>query len=217
MSFNMNFNKDFMNRFFRPVDNVVWDMMTGQIGVKNRSGILTVELGELNEDKTEALSPQVNINMFEQFGMAVPAFAQSVPVNTINLGDIIYSSNSNRVAGWVVKQSGKSYKLLKEDGTRSDWTPPKTNMLGFDSGVMVLRSLFTMLPNGQEGVSQMQNMLMPMMAMGMMGDGDSEDSFKDMMPLLLMSQMGMNGQGAGNTNMFANMMPMLMMSKMMGK
>jgi hypothetical protein len=217
MSFNMNFNKDFMNRFFRPVDNVVWDMMTGQIGVKNKSGILTVELGELNEEKTEALSPQVNINMFEQFGMAVPAFAQSVPVNTINLGDIIYSSNSNRVAGWVVKQSGKSYKLLKEDGTRSDWTPPKTNMLGFDSGVMVLRSLFTMLPNGQEGVGQMQNMLMPMMAMGMMGDDDGEDSFKDMMPLLLMSQMGMNGQGAGNTNMFANMMPMLMMSKMMGK
>lgn len=217
MSFNMNFNKDFMNRFFRPVDNVVWDMMTGQIGVKNKSGILTVELGELSEDKTEALAPQVNINMFDQFGMAVPAFAQSVPVNTINLGDIIYSANSNRVAGWVVKQSGKSYKLLKEDGTRSDWTPPKTNMLGFDSGVMVLRSLFTMLPNGQEGVGQMQNMLMPMMAMGMMGDDDGDDSFKEMMPLLLMSQMGMNGQGAGNNNMFANMMPMLMMSKMMGK
>lgn len=213
--FDMNFNKGFMDRFFRPVDNVVWDMMSGQIGVKNQSGILTVDLGELNEDKTEALSPQVSINMFDQFGMPVPAFAQSIPVNTINLGDIIYSSSSNNVAGWVVKKSEKSFKLLKQDGTRSDWTPPKVNMLGFDSGVMVLRSLFSMLPNGQEGVNQMQGMLMPMMAMGMMGEGD-DDGFKEMMPLLLMSQMGVNGMGANN-NMFANMMPMLMMSKMMGK
>lgn len=214
--FDFNMNRKFMNRFFRPVDTVVWDMLTGNIGMKNDNGILTCSLGELSEDGTEALSPEINVNLFDQFGMSVPAFAQSVPVNTISLGDIIYSSSSDNIIGWVVKVGSKSFKLLKQDGTRSDWTPPKVNMLGLDSGVMVLRSLFSMLPNGADGVNQMQSMLMPMMAMGMMGDGDSDGTdsseFKDMMGLMLMSQM----TGGGNNN-FASMMPMMFMMKQMGK
>ena len=95
--FDFNMNRKFMNRFFRPVDSVVWDMMSGNIGVKNDNGILTCSLGELSEDGTEAISPEINVNLFDQFGMSVPAFAQSVPVNTISLGDIIYSSSSDKI------------------------------------------------------------------------------------------------------------------------
>jgi hypothetical protein len=204
----MNMNKNFMDRMFRQVDGVVWDLMTGRIGFKRDGKIITLDLGELNEDKTEAPDAQVTENYFDDFGMAIPAFAQSIPPETITLGDIIYSGSN--IMGWVVKKNAKSYKLMKPDGTRSDWTPPKAQILGFDSGIMVLRSLMNMLPNGAEGLGTMQGMLMPMMAMGMM-DGDS-DGLKSFLPLILMSQTGATGP-AGSS--MANMLPMMMMMNMM--
>jgi hypothetical protein len=210
----MNFNNKFMERFFRPVDEVVWDMMSGKVGFKTKDGICSIDLGVVVD--TEAPDAQVSVNPFEDFGMAVPAFAQSVPVDSITLGDMIYSSSSNKVLGWVVKKNDKSFKLMKQDGTRSDWVPPKVQMIGFDSGVMVLRSLMNMLPGGASGLGQMQSMLMPMMAMGMMGDGDSGAmDMKSMMPMMLMSQMGMGGAAAPVGGGMASMMPMMMMMQMM--
>lgn len=210
-------NKKFMDRFFRAVDDVVWDMMSGRVGYQTKDGICSIDLGTISEDKKEAPEAQISINPFENFGMAVPAFAQSVPVTTISLGDMIFSSG--KVLGWIVKINEKSFKLLKQDGTRSDWSPPKVQMLGFDSGVMVLRSLLNMLPGGSGQLGQMQSMLMPMMAMGMLGEGEDGDSMMDMksmMPMILMSQMGLGGSDAGaSTGMMGNMMQMMMMSQMM--
>lgn len=213
---NMNMNKAFIDRFFRPVDNMVWDLMSGKIGFKTREGIITIELNELNEDKTDAANAQVSVNPFDDFGMEIPAFAQSVPVDSISLGDMIFSSSTNKVLGWVVKKNEKSLKLMKEDGTRSDWVPPKVNMLGFDSGVMVLRSLMNMLPGGSTGLSNMQASLMPMMAMGVLGEGSTGLDLTAMMPIMLMSQMGMGTIDSTSANPMANMMPMLMMMQMMG-
>lgn len=214
----MNFNKNLIDRFFRSVDSVVWDMMSGRVGFKTSEGIITIDLNDLNADKTEAPDAQIVINPFDQFGMEVPAFAQSIPADSISLGDMIFSSSSNKVLGWVVKKNEKSLKLLKADGTRSDWSPPKTQMLGFDSGVMVLRSLMNMLPGGESGLGQMQSSLLPMMAMGMMGDGDSDFDLKSIMPIMLMSQMGMPGTAGGTAspmNGMGNMMQTMMMMQMM--
>lgn len=202
----MDFNKNFIDRFFRPVDNVVWDLMTGKVGFQNGSSIITIDLGDLNDDKTEAPNAQPVENPFNDFGMAIPAFAQSIPLDNVNIGDMIYQNK--KVMGWIVKKRDKSFKVMKVDGTRSDWTPPKVQMLGFDSGVMVLRSLINMLPDGQAGLGNMQGMLMPMMAMGMAGG----DDMKSMLPLMLMSQTGAGGTAAN----MGNMLPMLMMMKMMG-
>lgn len=204
----MNFNKNFIDRFFRPVDNVVWDLMSGKVGFKNGKSIMTIDLGDLSDDKTEAEHAQVSENPFDDFGMAIPAFAQSVPVDNIALGDMIYSAG--RVMGWVVKKNAKSFKIMKPDGTRSDWVPPKVQMLGFDSGVMVLRSLMNMLPGGEAGLGSMQGMLMPMMAMGML-DGEG-DGMKSMLPMILMAQTGAGGTSAN----MSNMLPMMMMMQMMG-
>lgn len=215
----LDFNNKFIERFFRPVDNVVWDLMSGRVGHKGSDGIITIELGELSADKSEAEDPQVVVNPFDQFGMEIPAFAQSVAVEAINLGDMIFSNSNNRVLGWVVKKNDKSFKLMKQDGTRSDWRPPKVQMLGFDSGVMVLRSLLNMLPGGNSGLAGMQSMLMPMMAMGMMGDTeDSVFDLKSMLPMMLMSQMGlgMDGNQSSGAGGMGNMLPMMMMMKMLG-
>lgn len=213
--FNMNMNQNFMNRFFRQVDGLVWDMMTGSVGIKADDGILTLAIDKDNPEES-----QITLNLFDQFGAPLPAFAQSVPVDTISVGDLIYSSSSNKVLGWVVKKNEHSFRLMKKDGTVSQWNPPKVTMLGFDSGVMVLRSLMNMLPGGQSGLGQLQQSLLPMMACGMIGDGDMDS----MLPMMLMTMTGAGGISAGADgssapNPMNMMMPMMMagmMKKMMG-
>jgi hypothetical protein len=222
MNMNMNnISKKMMNQFFRQVDNVVWDMFTGRVGVQTADGIVTIE-GE-GEDA------QVAINLMDQFGMPVPAFAQNTPLQAVAVGDLIYQGNS--LKGWVtevvrsantvvpsavegeadtiVPGEVKRFKMMTPGGVSNTWTPPKVSMLGFDSGVMVLRSLMNMLPDGKAGLNNMQGMLMPMMMMG--GDMD----FEKIMPMMLMSQLGANGDGSDAMGM-QNMMPMMMMMGMMG-
>lgn len=202
--FNMsNVSSKMMDRFFRRVDNVVWDLMTGRVGIKGSEGITTLE--GTGDDA------QVVINMFDQFGMEVPAFAQNTPVDSLAPGDLIFNGKS--VLGWVIEKTDKgNLTVMSTNGTRHSWKPPKVSLLGFDSGVMVLRSLVNMLPGGTGGLGTMQGMLMPMLMMG----GDSLD-LDSMMPLLLMSQVG-TGDGSANplagANM-GNMMQMMMLMSMM--
>ena len=200
-----------MNRFFRRVDGMVWDLMTGKVGIRTEQGILTLE--------GEGAEAELVENMFDQFGIELPAFAQATKVEDIKLGDLIYGGRGLR--GWVVKLppktgKGKDFTLLKTDGTRGAWRPPKVKSLGIDlGGAMVLRSLMNTLPDG--GLGDMQNMLMPMMMMGGMGGGDGGGGMgfgdlEDMLPMLLMSQSGMMGDAGGG----GNMMQTMMMMKMMG-
>lgn len=202
-------NSSFMNRFFRPVDDMVWDMMSGRVGYQTDDGILTLEI-----DSDNAEQSQITLNPFDQFGVALPAFAQSIPVDSVGVGDLIYSSASSKVLGWVIKKTEKQFRIMKKDGTVSQWNPPKVQMLGFDSGVMVLRSLMNMMPGGQQGLGQLQASLMPMLAMGMLGDGEE---MSQMLPMLLMMQTGVGGvDTAAASGGMGNMMQMMMMSKMMG-
>jgi len=194
-----------MNRFFRKVDGLVWDLFTGRVGVKTPEGITTIEgTGD---------NAQLVINLFDEFGMAIPAFAQNTPLASVAVGDIIYQGNS--VKGWVIEALGESdnvkrFKLMTPSGTATTWTPPKVSMLGFDSGIMVVRSLMTMLPGGANGLTGMQGMLLPMLAMG----GDNVNLEK-LMPLMLFSQLGTDGKGADALG-GGNMMQMMMMISLMG-
>jgi len=205
---NMFNSSKLMDRFFKRVDDVVWDLMSGKVGIKTGEGIVTVE-GEGDE-------AQPVLNLFDQFGVAVPAFAQNTPTAAVNIGDLIYGAKG--VTGWVVEKNAKSFKILQANGTRTTFVPPKIAMFGFDSGVMVLRSLVNMLPGGNAGLGGMQGMLLPMMMMG----GENVD-LESIMPMILMMQMGAGNVVAadGTTapagmNGMANMLPMMMM-QMMGK
>lgn len=224
MSMNFPGADKFMNRLFRRADNVVWDLMSGKIGIRTSEGIAT-----LSEDG------RVHINLMDDFGLALPAFAQSTPVDQINVGDIIMTGKADAVRFVVdvieaapTKTRGKSvaatktttgtppavstdvvkkFRTITLDGQETTWLPPKTTVLGLDSGVMVLRSLVSLLPNGNQGLGQMQNMLMPLMMMGGTDDADMER----MMPMLLMSQTGAMGDSNGMGNMFQTMMMMKML------
>lgn len=195
-----------MSRMFRRADGVVWDLMTGKIGVQTDEGIATLE--GTGEDA------QVNLNLMDEFGMALPAFAQATPKNGVQVGDIIYRGARNNIA-WVISKTEAEkdgvitykFKLMKPNGETTSWNPPKVSLMGFESGVMVLRSLMTMLPGGQGDLSQMQGMLMPLMMMGGL-EGDAMDK---MMPLMLMQMMNGQGQGGGMGNMMQTMMLMSML------
>lgn len=199
-----------MDRFFRKVDSAVWDLMTGRIGIKTKDGIVTVE-GE-GEDAV------ISLNMLDQFGIGVPAFAQNTAKTDVRLGDMIFGASGP--LGWVTGINEKSFNLLKPDGTHTTWSPQKVQMFGFDSGVMVLRSLLNMLPGGSAGLAGFQGSMLPMLAM--MGGDDGDDSMlSQMMPMMLMSQMGMMGGAPADgsapaANPMAQMMPMMLMMKMMG-
>jgi hypothetical protein len=220
-TFNFPGANKFMDKMFRKADGVVWDLMTGQIGVQTSEGIVTL-IGE-------GENARVNINMMDEFGVALPAFAQSTPIDQIKVGDIIYKGKRDSiffVIGAIESKAKtatkttktatavaeapeiKKFRVMSLEGTEQVWTPPKATILGLDSGVMVLRSLMTMLPNGDKGLNQMQSMLMPMM---MMSGGDLGGDLDSMMPLMLMSQMG-----GGDAGGMGNMMQMMFMMKMMG-
>lgn len=197
------FGKAFMNRMFRQVNDVVWDMMSGKMGVSTKEGIMTL-------DDSDTENPCVSLNMFDAFGMGVPAFAQNTPIDQVKAGDLLVGSKE--IIGWVVSvnEGGKSFQMLKPSGTISKWVPPKVQMLGFDSGVMVVRSLLNLLPTGTGGLSQMQNMLQMMM---FAGDGDI--NFEKIMPMMLMSQMSAPAGADPAANPMAQMMPMMMFMNMM--
>lgn len=211
-----NLSEKMMGLQFSKVENAVWDLSSGKLGIKTADGIAT-----LNGIGDEA---EVEINMMEDFGMAIPAFAQAIPIDQVKVGDIIYSGNKLR--GWVVsinsrpatprvenpdgtvKSEAKSasirLRMMSPQGHINNWNPPKINLMGMGAGgVKVLRSLITMLPTGEAGLGNMQSML-PMLAMA---GGDLEE----MMPMLLMSQM--NGS-SGDSNSMLNTM---LMMKLMGK
>lgn len=199
-----------MDRFFKKVDSVVWDLFSGNLGIQTADGIST--LSGKGDDA------QIELNLMDQFGMAIPAYAQSTPLNSVTEGDIVFANG--KCKGWVtdvVKDAEdvpKRFKLMTPSGTTTTWTPPKVSMLGFDSGVMIVRSLINMLPGGNSGLGSMQSMLMPML---MMGGGDVD--MESIMPMMLFSQLGTGGHnpeaGAANTMMGGNMMQTMLMMQML--
>ena len=217
-----------ISNMFRKVENIVWDMTTNSIGMIQEDGIYTIAI---NEDDLECSA--ISINPFDQMSMRLPAFAMSTPVAAIEAGDMIINK-AGGLRGWVLQRKANgTFRIMTVNGSISTWNPPKIQMLGFDSGVMVVRSLMK-LAGGSQNVNQMQQMMQMMMMSGMMDDESDMDSI---MPMMLMGMMGGNnpfammtgqqpaadGENAqqanpmmGGMNMMS-MMPMMMMMKKMGK
>lgn len=195
-----------LDRFFRKVDGVVWDLMSGNLGVRTKDGIITFVPAEFEgdgEDRKETEPANVTINPLDEFGVEIPAFAQDTPVDSLKPGDLIIGSRE--ILGWIVATKGKSFEILKPSGTRSTWSPPKVKMLGFDSGgAMVVRSLMSTV-GGDEPLKGFQSNMLPLV---LMSSGGGEGALDDILPIMLMSQM--NGVGGGG-----NMMQTILMMKMM--
>lgn len=198
-----------VERMFKPVEGVVWDLMTGSVGIVRNGSVLTRgQLEYIDPDTKQEADFAINEQLFEAFSMPIPAYAQITQRAQVQLGDMVVLGNGN--IGWIKKINPKSYRILTASGTTTDWTPTKIQTMGIgasDDGIMVVRSLLQMGGNGADGsanLANLQSSLMPLMMMG----GDSA-AMQDMLPMMLM----MNVNGAGGN--MANMMPMMMMANMM--
>lgn len=193
------------DNMFRRADGVVWDVMSGKIGVVTEEGIATLE--GTGDDAV------ININMLDEFGVAVPAYAQSTQQADVKVGDIIMTGAGLGKISWVIERkesdAGVRYRTMKPTGDYGSWAPPKKTIMGFDTGVMVLRPLFSMVggATGTDGTNGLQGMQQSLMMMAMMGGNEaSAGSFDKIMPFLLM------GGGMGGAN---NPMQMMLMMQMM--
>lgn len=186
--------KNMMNRFFQRVDNVVYDLQTGGIGILNGDSSLTTlkKTGE-NYELTNA---PFNVSM------SIPAFAVRTELDKVKTGDMIISDRGP--IGYVIEKdtqvagvSNAAYKMLLTNGAIASTVIPVNTVFGKE-GVMVIQAL-NLFGNGEGGMDA----LLPLMLMGQ-GNGNTND----LLPLMLMGGMGKGTAGGMN--------PMMMMALMGG-
>ena len=193
-----------MSTMFAQVDNVKYDLATGQTGIITDGGLVTLGAdGALDQ------------NPMDFFSLELPAFAILTPAAEIKRGDIIVSGG--KAYGFILEPGlktsvplrGKAKAEVVSDpeadavtkgelstinvqGHVSRIRPRKVQMMGISDGLTVVRS-FTNLFGAPAAESVQAN---PMAAM---------------LPLMLMSK-----SGSGNGNQMEKMLPMMMMGGMGG-
>lgn len=191
----------FLDRMFRKVQGLVWDLTTGQVGLKDTNGIYTL----IQDGEGDTAAYGVSVNPFDSLGTALPAFATQTPIEQVDLGDIIVGERE--ILGWVIEKRDRSLKLLDKNGMTKNYTPPKVAIVGAN-GVLVVKNLFN-LAGGQQGMLGLQNNLLPLLALG------DDGSLDKLMPLILMQTMTQQpgAAAAPAANGFASMLPLLLLSK----
>ena len=191
-------SKRYMQRMMQPVQEAVWDMASGGLGIIGKDGsILTLDV----ISKDDGIFG-VSQNDFAMFAMPIPAFAQQISVDSVVVEDFVYANG--KPFGWVTKiiksDSGNYvFEILKPNGQQSRWTPPKIQSVMMSGvNVQVLRTMISMF-GGDGKLDNIKDMIMPMMMMG----GGNMDSISKMIPMMMMS---------GSTKMDPMMMFMLMQS-----
>lgn len=235
------FSQKFLNRMFRKIDGLKWDLQGGGVGVVTQDGSIAT-LISVHNPAVEAVPAadngttgsaaiaavaastdyNISVNPFEAFGISIPAFATQVPFAAIKEGDLIVGDRD--ILGWVVGKTGAALKLLDFKGMRKTYQPPKVAILGQD-GALVVQSLSGLF-GGDAGVGGFAGQILPLLAL----TGGSDDStLESILPLMLFSQMQTTNPAAaataatvgGNTAIaaspMASLMPMLLMSKLGGK
>ena len=194
-----------MKDLFRREENVYWDLTTGLVGIRTKDGIFT---GLEEEDGNIAIQQ----NVFEDFGMKLPAYSMKVKLSDVKVSDIVAGES---IVGFVEKVNESSLNIRKLNGQlTTGYRPPKVNVTIANGDVRVIRPLFSFgAQEGGEGNFLAGLQSNPILMMMMMNDNTSEKSFDKIMPLLLMG--GLNG-GQSPFGKDGNMLQMLLMLKMFG-
>lgn len=198
-----NSNSRFLDRFFKKVEGLVWDLSTGKLGVQGGDGIYTIDIQQPEGGRGE-VQAQVTVNPFDNFGIAIPAFATNTPLEQIEVGDLIVGQKE--VLGWVIKKNTASLVLLDTKGFQKQYNPPKVAVIN-QGGAMVVKNLTGLL--GGDGAQSFQSSLLPLLVMG----GDSGLDFEKLIPLMLFTQQGQGGAGAAG---LTSLLPLLMLGGGLG-
>lgn len=197
-----------LNRLFRKVEGVVWDLSSNSVGLQNSNGITTLTQTEVTTGgvgSTARVETQfgVSVNPFDAFGFPIPAFAQLTKLADINVGDLVIGDS--KALGWVIKVRDRSLELMDQTGLTKNYTPPKVAVLNQD-GALVVKSLSGLF--GEQGALGFSGAIMPLMLMGDSGLGNLDD----ILPLMLLTQ---QSAGANNANALSQALPTILMMKSM--
>jgi hypothetical protein len=198
-----NLQSKLMSRLFRQVGGVVWDLTSGKTGVRTNDGIATFSIVTTGEGKDKVEVPQVSINLFEDFGIDIPAFASNVALKDVKPGDLLVGASA--VLGWVVKANAASINYQSFDGHNKTYSPPKVEILGAGGDVQIVRNMGDLLGGNQEGFA---NSLLPLVLLSK--ESGNGSLLEGKLPLLLM--MGQSGNSAG----LGGLTQVLMMQAMSG-
>lgn len=201
-----------MTNMFAPVDNVKYDLASGQTGIVTDGGLVTLGSdGALDQ------------NPMDFFSLELPAFAMLTPAKDIQRGDIIVSSG--KAYGFILEpglkpaQRGRAkvdvatdpeaetvtkgeLQTINVQGHVSRFRPKRVTMMGVSDGLLVVRSFNNLFgAPSTEQQNPMQAML-PLMLMSKSGNGNQMEK---LLPLMMM----MGGMGGGQ-NMMNN--PLMMMA-----
>ena len=203
-----------MTNLFAQVDNVKYDLATGQTGIVTDGGLVTLGSdGALDQ------------NPMDFFSLELPAFAMLTPAKDIQRGDIIVSGGKaygfilepglkpvprGRAKDAEVAADPEADKVAKGElqtinvqGHVSRFRPKRVTMMGVSDGLLVVRSFNNLFgAPGTNGIAQ--NPLQAMLPLMLMSKGNGSVGIADKLPLLMMMG-GMSGQ-----NMMSN--PLMMMA-----
>lgn len=202
-----------MKTMFASVDNVKYDLASGQTGIVTDGGLVTLGAdGALDQ------------NPMDFFSLELPAFAILTPAKDIKRGDIIVSNG--KAYGFILESGVKpesrgkakaevetedpnaeavikgELSTINVQGHVSRFRPRKVQMMGVSDGLTVVRSFNNLFgaPDAEQ-TNPLQAML-PLMLMSKSGNGNQMEK---LLPLMMMG--GMNG---GMGNMMSN--PLMMMA-----
>lgn len=202
-----------MTNMFAPVDNVKYDLASGQTGIVTDGGLVTLGSdGALDQ------------NPMDFFSLELPAFAMLTPAKDIQRGDIIVSSG--KAYGFILEpglkpaQRGRAkvdvatdpeaetvtkgeLQTINVQGHVSRFRPKRVTMMGVSDGLLVVRSFNNLF--GAPGTNQAaQNPMQAMLPLMLMSKGNGSGDLKSLLPLMMMGGMG------GGQNMMSN--PLMMMA-----
>lgn len=211
--------KKAMSTLFAPVDNVKYDLATGQTGIITDGGLVTLGAdGALDQ------------NPMDFFSLELPAFAILTPAAEIKRGDIIVSNGKaygfilegglkppsrGRAKAAVETEDPTAEAVLKGElstinvqGHVSRFRPRKVQMMGVSDGLTVVRS-FTNLFGAPAAEGAPVNPMAAMLPLMLMSKGGSENQMEKLLPLMMMGGMGGSGEMSG---MMSN--PLMLMALM---
>lgn len=216
--------KNIMNKMFNTnVENVIYDLFTGRVGIKDGDTTYTFKRTETELPKVDNLDPSkmvsttkttwaIEENSFETFTMPMKAFAIKTNIDDIKEGDIVLDSKG-LVSGCVIGLDLNSVTVLKTNQEEVKINPSTNVLLGGEKSLMVVKDITNMAgfkPMGSNPTSSGGMDFQQMLPMLMMANGE-ESSMEDMLPMLMMSGM------VGSNNSQQNPMQMMFMMQMMGK
>lgn len=200
-----------MNSTFVKVENVVWSLTTGNIGIASTDkSVKNLSFTKGEDGSLEQF--RITESLFEIFGMPIPAFATRASIADIHPSNMVIVSGK---VYWVISKAGSLLKVLNPDGMVTELAC--TELTGLNGGssdepsFMLVKPLIDMFGGSKKGMKGFSSELMPMIAMSQMGGGNSGFDLEKMIPLMLLGG-GLGGKKKGGGGMMQNLMMMQMFS-----